>query len=379
MRSAPIAEKLRYVPSPDPSAAHLPRHTTRGRGAAVNPPNRFERIHLEIDPAASAADWGDDPADRPAPATQFYYDDSASILAHNDSPDVPFTYGVNPYRGCEHGCAYCYARTYHDYLGWSSGLDFETRILVKHRAPALLRDALAKSSWQPEPINFSGATDCYQPCERHFRLTRQCLEVCLERRNPVRIITKNRLITRDLDLLRAFAAWNGASVLITMTSLDPELASRLEPRAARPAARLDTLRRLADAGVPVGVMMAPIIPGLTDHEIPTLLQAAADAGARSASRIVLRLPHTIKTLFTDWLDTHYPTKKDRVLSRVRELRGGELNVSQWRSRMRGEGPHADNLHNLFEVARRRAGLAPDLPPLNTTAFRRPGGTQLHLL
>ncbi len=364
---------------PDPSAAHLPRHTTRGRGAAVNPPNRFERIHVESDPDLDADTWGEDPAERLAPTTQFFDDASASILSRNDSPDVPFTFGVNPYRGCEHGCAYCYARPYHEYLGWSSGLDFETKILVKRRAPALLREALSKPSWQAEPLAFSGATDCYQPCERHFRLTRQCLEVALELRNPVGIVTKNRLITRDLDLLREFAAWNGIGVLITMTSLDPELAGRLEPRAARPAARLDTIRRLTDAGVPVGIMLAPIIPGLTDHEIPTLLQAAADAGARSASRIVLRLPHTVKTIFVDWLDTHYPTKKDRVLSRVRELRGGDLNVTEWRTRMRGEGPHADNLHNLFEVARRRAGLAPDLPALNTTAFRRPGGTQLDLL
>ncbi|WP_221031402.1 PA0069 family radical SAM protein [Actomonas aquatica] len=363
----------------DPSAAHLPRHTTRGRGTAINPPSRFERVHVELDPAASATDWGDDPTERPAPSTQFFFDDSASILSRNDSPDVPYTFGLNPYRGCEHGCAYCFARPYHNYLGWSSGLDFETKILVKRRAPALLRDALSKPSWQPEPVAFSGATDCYQPCERHFRLTRQCLEVALELRNPVALITKNRLITRDLDLFTDFAAWNGAAVLITMTSLDPDLAGRLEPRAARPSARLDAISRLAGAGVPVGVMIAPIVPGLTDHEIPAILQAAANAGARSASRIVLRLPHDVKTLFTDWLDTHYPGKKDRVLSRIREIRGGELNVTQWRTRMRGEGPHAESIHHLFEVSRRRAGLAPDLPELNTTAFRPPGGTQLDLL
>ncbi len=365
--------------APDPSAAHLPRHAVRGRGTAVNPPNRFQRVHVEADPALSATDWGDDPAERPAPTTQFFFDDSASILSRNDSPDVPFTFGVNPYRGCEHGCPYCYARPYHEYLGWSSGLDFETKILVKKRAPALLREALSKPSWEPQPLAFSGATDCYQPCERHFRLTRQCLEVALELRNPVGLVTKNRLITRDLDLLQDFATWNGVGVLITLTTLDPDLASRLEPRAARPAARLETIRRLSAAGIPVGIMMAPILPGLTDHEIPTLLQSAADAGARSATRIVLRLPQSVKTIFTDWLDTHVPGKKDRVLSRVRELRGGELNVTQWRTRMRGEGPHADNLHQLFEIARRRANLQPDLPALNAAAFRPPGGTQLNLL
>ncbi|MCF3652404.1 PA0069 family radical SAM protein [Synoicihabitans lomoniglobus] len=364
-------------PSSDPSPDPLRRHVGRGRGSTINPANRFVPVKLAVDPDA----WSDneDPAELPAPTTQFFDDDSASILSRNDSPDVPFTFGVNPYRGCEHGCAYCYARAYHDYLGWSSGLDFETKILVKRRAPELLRAELSKPTWQPTAIAFSGATDCYQPCERRFQLTRQCLEVALELRNPVGIVTKNRLVTRDLDLLRDFARWEGVNVLITLTSLDPDLARKLEPRAASPTTRLDTMRQLADAGIPVGVMIAPIIPGLTDHEIPSLLQAAADAGATAANRIVLRLPHTVKDLFTDWLDTHAPTKKARVLSRVRELRGGELNVSQWRTRMRGEGPHADNLHRLFEVARRRAGLVPSLPEPNVSAFRRPGGTQLDLL
>ncbi len=364
--------------SPDPDTSGLARHAGRGRGAAINPPNRFERIHATVD-ATAEADLDPDDVVRSAPATQFFDDDTASILSQNDSPDVPFSYGVNPYRGCEHGCVYCYARAFHDYLGWSSGLDFETKILVKRRAPELLRAALSKPSWQPAPLAFSGATDCYQPCERQFQLTRRCLEVALELRNPVGIVTKNRLVTRDLDLLREFAVWQGVGVLITLTSLDAELASRLEPRAARPQARLDTIRRLADAGIPVGVMLAPIIPGLTDHEIPALLRAAADAGARSASRIVLRLPHAVKDLFADWLDTHFPGKKARVLGRVRELRGGKLYVADWRTRMRGEGPHADNLHNLFDVARRRAGLAASLPELNTAAFRRTGGTQLELL
>ena len=365
-------------PDPESRTDHLPRHHARGRGTPINPPNRFEKTRLAIDPSA-VADLDPDDVTRPAPRTQFFEDDSASILSRNDSPDVPFTYGVNPYRGCEHGCAYCYARPFHEYLGWSSGLDFETKILIKRRAPELLRAELSKPSWQPEPIAFSGATDCYQPAERQFQLTRQCLEVALELRNPVSLITKNSLITRDLDLLRQFVPWHGIAALITLTSLDPDLAGSLEPRAARPAARLDTIRQLAAAGIPVGVMIAPIIPGLTDHEMPAILTAAAEAGAQSASMIVLRLPHQVKDLFADWLETHVPSKKARILSRVREIRGGELNVTSWRTRMRGEGIHAENIRNLFNVARRRAGLNPDLPDLDCSHFRRPGGTQLNLL
>lgn len=362
----------------DPSPDHLPRHQGRGRGTPINPPNRFTALRVEIDEAAEA-DLDPEDVIRPSPQTQFYDDDSRSILSRNGSPDVPYTYGVNPYRGCEHGCAYCFARPYHEYLGFSSGLDFETKIMVKRRGPELLRAELGKASWQPEPIAFSGATDCYQPAERHFKLTRQCLEVARELRNPVSLITKNRLITRDVDLLADFATWNGVGVLLTMTTLDAELSGQLEPRASRPAARLEAIRQLSAAGVPVGVMIAPIIPGLTDHEMPAIIAAAAQAGARSASMIVLRLPYQLKTLFTDWLQTHVPTKANRILSRVREIRGGELNVTAWRTRMRGEGIHADNIRNLFAVARRRAGLAPDLPELDATHFRRPGGTQMKLL
>jgi DNA repair photolyase len=366
------------VPHPnDPTTVHLPRHRGRGRGTPINPPNRFEQLTVSVDEVA-LADLDPDEVVRPDPRTQFFDDDTQSIFSINDSPDVGYTHGLNPYRGCEHGCAYCYARQYHEYLGWSSGLDFETKILVKRRAPKLLRAALSKPSWQPTPIAFSGATDCYQPAERHFQLTRQCLEVALELRNPVGVITKNALITRDADLLAEFASWQGAIALITMTTLDPELSGRLEPRASRPAARLDAIRQLSAAGLPVGVMIAPIIPGLTDHEIPRILAAAAETGARSATMIVLRLPHAVKDLFADWLDTHAPSKKDRVLSRVRDLRRGKLNVAQWHTRMRGEGPHAENIRTLFTTARRRAGLDTPMPDLNCNAFRRPGGRQLDL-
>jgi len=366
------------VPADATSSAHLPRHGGRGRGTPINPPNRFAQLMVEIDDDA-LADLDPDEVVRPNPQTQFFDDNSQSILSRNDSPDVPHTYGVNPYRGCEHGCAYCFARPYHEYLGFSSGLDFEAKIMVKRRAPELLRAELSKPTWQPEPIAFSGATDCYQPAERHFRITRGCLEVALEMRNPVNLITKNRLITRDLDLLADFAPWNGVGVLLTMTTLDPELSGQLEPRASRPSARLEAIRELSAAGVPVGIMIAPIIPGLTDHEMPAIIEAAAEAGAQSAAMIMLRLPFQLKTLFTDWLNTHVPTKAKRVLSRVREIRGGELNITAWRKRMRGEGPHAENIRNLFVAARRRAGLRSDLPELDSTQFRRPGGTQLNLL
>lgn len=334
---------------------------------------------MQADPDASPGDVGWDPDNPPPhPRTQFYDDATESILSHNDSPDIPFSYGVNPYRGCEHGCAYCYARAYHDYLGWSSGLDFETKIMVKRRAPELLRRELSSPRWTPQLIALSGATDCYQPAERHFQLTRRCLEVLLELRNPVGVITKNFLVTRDVDLLAQFAAWNGVMAHVTITTLDADLAGRLEPRAARPQARLRAIRMLADAGVPVGVMVAPVIPGLTEHEIPAILSAAAGAGARSAGYIVLRLPHGVKEVFGDWLDRHAASKKGRVLSRLRELRGGTPEAGDWGRRLKGEGAFAEQIASLFKVARRRSGLERPMPEISTAHFRRPGGEQLRL-
>jgi DNA repair photolyase len=369
------------APPPDPADAGPPAGPRspppRGRGTGLRPPNRFAQIHVAPDPDADLGPEHD-PADEPSPRTQFFDDASESILSRNDSPDVPFTHGLNPYRGCEHGCAYCYARSYHDYLGWDSGLDFETKILVKRRAPELLRRELSSPRWEPTPVALSGATDCYQPAERRFRLTRACLEVFAELRNPVGVITKNSLVTRDLDLLAELDRWHCATVCLTLTTLDSDLAGALEPRAARPAQRLRAIRALADAGVPVGVMIAPVIPGLTDHEIPALLDAAARHGATFAGKILLRLPHTVKEIFLDWLDVHAPTKKARVVDRIREIRGGELNVADWGKRFRGEGVFAEQIHNLFHLAARRAGLDRVPPELSTAHFRRPGGTQLDL-
>jgi len=351
--------------------AQAARRAPPGRGTGLNPPNRFERLHFEPDPEAP-------PEEQPHPRTQFFFDSTQSILTYNDSPDIPFSAGLNPYRGCEHGCAYCYARPYHEYLGWNSGLEFETKILVKLRAAALLRRELASPKWTPQVVAVSGVTDCYQPAERHFRLMRQCLEVFLEFRNPVGLISKNFLITRDRDLLAGLARWSCATATLTVTTLDAELAGKLEPRAARPEHRLRAIRLLADAGVPVGVNVAPIIPGLTDHEVPAILDAAAAAGATHAGYTILRLPYAVKDVFLNWLDTHAPAKKARVLSRLRDLRGGELNVSTWGQRFSGDGIFAEQIASLFEIAARRAGLNRDRRNLSTAHFRRPGGVQLSL-
>jgi len=357
----------RASPPAGSSAASAPPH----RGAGINPPNRFERLQIEPDPDCP-------PDERPHPRTEFFFDSSESILSPNDSPDVPFSIGVNPYRGCEHGCAYCFARPYHEFLGWSSGLDFETKIMVKLRAPELLRRELLSPKWSRQSLTFSGATDPYQPVERQFRLTRGCLEVCVELRQPVALITKNFLVTRDRDLLGELARYNAAAVYVSVTTLDSTLAGQLEPRAARPEHRLNAIRLLAAAGVPVGVMIAPVIPGLTDHELPSILQAAAAAGATRAGYIILRLPHAVKDIFLHWLDTHAPTKKERVLARVREIRGGQLNVSEWGRRMKGEGIFAEQIADLFQVSARRAGLSLDRTTLSSAHFRHPGGNQLEL-
>ncbi len=355
-----------------PPAPSDPRAPLPGRGANLNPPNRFERLRVEADPDCP-------PEERPHPRTQFFFDASESILSENDSPDVPFTFGLNPYRGCEHGCAYCFARPFHEYLGWSSGLDFETKILVKLRAPELLRRELSSPRWRPQSITLSGATDCYQPAERQFRVTRGCLEVLAEFRNPVFIVTKSALVTRDRDLLAELARHHAAAVYVSVTTLDSALAGKLEPRAARPAHRLRAIRELAAAGIPVGVMVAPIIPGLTDHEMPAILAAAADAGATRAGCTILRLPYAVKDVFLQWLDDHTPGKKARIVGRVREIRGGRLNVSEWGRRMKGEGIFAEQIRELFTTAARRAGFTAGRLELSSAAFRPPGGEQLTLL
>ena len=354
---------------------HLPPMTGqpyRGRGTPINPPNRFEALVLERDP-----DWN--PDDDPAPRTRFFRDRSQSVISTNTSPDIPFETSLNPYRGCEHGCAYCYARPTHEYLGFSAGLDFETRIMVKPDAPELLRQELSSSRWKPQWLALSGVTDPYQPIERRLQLTRRCLAVLAEFRNPVGLVTKNHLVVRDLDLLAELARFNAVAVNLSLTSLDADLLHALEPRAAAPAMRLQAIKTLAEAGIPVGVLVAPVIPGLNDHEIPNVLRAAADAGASWAGKIVLRLPHSVEALFADWLERHRPDRSDKVLNQIRALRDGELNDSKFGSRMHGEGPLAERISRLFHVSARRAGLALEAPELSVTAFRRPAGTQMELL
>ena len=313
----------------------------------------------------------------PGPTTKYYRDFTRTIIAHNESPDVGFESSINPYRGCEHGCIYCYARPTHEYLGFSAGLDFESRIMVKEEAPELLAKELSAPCWKPQVLVMSGVTDPYQPIERRLQLTRRCLEVLARFRNPVAIVTKNQIVTRDTDLLGELAAHQAAAVNISVTSLDPKLQRVLEPRTSTPRARLEAIAQLRAAGIPVGVMVAPVIPGLTDHEVPAILQAAAEAGAQFAGYIVVRLPYAVAPLFERWLEEHFPDRKEKVLGRIRHLRGGKrLNDPRFKSRMRGEGIFAEQISALFEVGCRRAGLG-QRPGLSTTSFQRPG-EQLNL-
>lgn len=347
--------------------------TIRGRGAAVNPPNRYERLAYVEDPERL-----DEQEDGPLPRTELLRDSSRSVIARNDSPDVGFEASINPYRGCEHGCAYCYARPTHEQLGFSSGLDFETKIIVKENAPELLRHELSSPRWTPQPIALSGVTDPYQPIERRLQITRRCVEVLADFRNPVVVVTKNYLVTRDADLLAELASCDAAVVFISLTTLDATLQGKLEPRASTPERRLAAIEVLAQAGVPVGVMVAPVIPAVNDHEIPAILAAAASAGATAAGHVMLRLPYAVKEIFERWLEAHLPDRKDKVLGRIRELRHGQLNDPRFGSRMRGSGPYASSVHTLFTAACRRVGLNQRRQPLSTAAFRRPEGPQLLL-
>ena len=334
----------------------------KGRGATWNPQNRFERLAYVADEEAER--------DESAPKTIYLRDPSRSIIATNDSPDVGFDASVNPYRGCEHGCIYCYARPTHEYLGFSAGLDFETKILVKEEAPALLREELSKKSWQPKTIALSGVTDPYQPIERKLGITRGCIEVLSEFRNPLGIITKNALVTRDADLLSEMAAWNGTRVFVSVTTLDRGVHRVMEPRTSAPELRLEAIRALSAAGIPVGVMAAPVVPGLTDHELPAILKAAREAGARWAGFVVLRLPGAVAPLFEAWLDEHFPERKQKILGRVRDLRGGKLYDARWGVRGRGEGPFAAQIEAMFDVTCRKLGLNEKDYHLETGHFRR---------
>src|SRR5947207_4011727 len=305
-------------------------------------------------------------------------DETRSIINYNDSPDVGFNASINPYRGCEHGCIYCFARPNHEYLGFSAGLDFETKILVKEDAPDLLRRELMSKRWEPQVLAISGVTDAYQPIERRLKLTRQCLQVLVEFRNPVVIITKNELVTRDIDLLSALAKIDGILVFVSVTSLDGHLARELEPRASQPERRLAAIEALSSAGIPTGALVAPVIPGLTDHEMPAILNAVAKAGAVNAGYVPLRLPFGVAPLFEEWLTLHRPLQKEKILNRILSIRGGKLNDPNFGTRMQGSGAYADHLAELFEVSCRNAGLNSSRPKLSASAFRRPGTSQMKL-
>jgi len=317
------------------------------------------------------ADSDADAGNEQPPRTEYLQDTTKTLISRNDSPDIPFEFSINPYRGCEHGCAYCYARPYHEYLGLSAGLDFETRIVVKTDAPELLRRELARPSWSGVPLGLSGVTDCYQPVERRLELTRRCLEVMVECRQPVGAITKSGLVARDADLFGELARVGAADVCLTVTTLDESLRRSLEPRAATADVRFEALARLAERRVPVGVMVAPVIPGLTDHEIPRILQRARDAGAGWAAFTVLRLPHGVGALFDEWLTANVPDQKEKILGRLRQVRLGCLTDARFGHRMSGEGPIADMTAQLFVRSRERVGLARSAPPLSSAAFRRP--------
>jgi DNA repair photolyase len=349
-----------------------------GRGAVRDLPNRFEKLAMDLDPDVVQADPDAEGEALPNPKTTFLEDSSESIIVRNNSPDLGYGAGINPYRGCEHGCAYCYARPYHEYLGFSAGLEFETKIMVKRRAAELLRRELSAPKYVPEVLGMSGVTDCYQPAERHFRITRSCLEVLAEFRNPVTIITKNFLVTRDLDVLKELAEYQAVQVFISITTLNADLAAKMEPRASRPAHRLRAVEMLARAGVPVGVSVAPIIPGLNDREIPAVLEAAKAAGASDAFYTMLRLPHGVKDVFQEWLKLNFPEKLERILGTVRAVRGGKLNSSEFGTRMRGEGNYAEQIHGMFHVFRERLGFGTGMRDLRTDHFRRAGDRQMLL-
>ncbi len=349
----------------------LPDGPLRGRGAGLRPGNRFETVRLHVLGEHLDAQAGEDDAPRQLP-TRVLPDKSRTIINRvADSPDIAFDWSINPYRGCEHGCVYCYARPTHEYLGLSCGVDFESTILAKFDAATLLRKELASPRWQPQTIVMSGVTDPYQPVEKKLCITRSIVEVLAECRQPVGFITKNRLITRDLDLLTELHRHRAVSVGISITTLDASLAAKLEPRASAPADRLEAVARLSTAGIPTTVMVAPIIPGITDREVPAILKAAAEAGARSAGWVLLRLPYQIKDLYLQWLRDHFPEKAGNAEHLLRDARGGELYQSQFGTRMRGKGPVAEQIGHLFRIFRKRYGLDRPFPRLNNQAFRRP--------
>lgn len=346
--------------------------TLRGRGTSISPTGRFERYNSENDAEYLEHRAQEEDLSCGVQAkTELFTDTSRSIISTNDSPDVGMEASINPYRGCEHGCIYCFARPYHEYLGMSAGVDFETKIFVKHEAAKLLEKELAAPSWKPKVFMLSGVTDCYQPIEKDLRITRACLEVLHDFRNPASIVTKNYLVTRDIDLFEKMHEWNGISVHMSITTLDGKLVRLMEPRASQPLMRFRAIEAMAKRGIPTSMIIGPVLPGLTDHEIPALLKSAADAGAQSAHYTLLRLPYGVEDLFETWLHEHYPDRAERVLNHVRDTRGGKLYDAKFGDRMRGKGVYAENIAHLFKLYKQKYGLTQkSYSNLSTKHFQR---------
>jgi len=348
----------------------------KGRGANLNPKNRFEKLSIEN---FTFDDWQDfdEPADNNL-LTEYYLDESKTVISKNNSEDVGFDYSFNPYRGCEHGCIYCYARPTHEYLGFSSGVDFETKIMVKPNAASLLEEEFKKKNYKPDIIIFSGNTDCYQPLEKRMKITREALKVCLKYGNPVGVITKNALIQRDIDVLKEMATQGIVAVTVSVTTLDKSLARKMEPRASAPELRLKTIEIMAKNNIPISVNAAPIIPGLNDKEIPNILKESSKRGAESAGYIMLRLPYSVKDLFVEWIEREFPERASKVINSIKSIRNGKLNSSEWRKRFRGEGELADTVRNLFQISCRKYGLNRRHFNLTTEHFKSDFTKQLQL-
>lgn len=344
----------------------------KGKGAQFNPSNPFAQLVV-----GNYHDEGiDEYTHEEVPATSLYYENPRNVLSKNNSPDLKWDYSINPYQGCEHGCVYCYARNSHTYWGFSSGLDFESKIVVKPDVARVLEKQLSSHGWIPQPIMLSGNTDCYQPVERKLKLTRSILEIMLKYRNPVSIITKNSLILRDIDLLKKLARLNLVHVYLSITTLDESLRNKLEPRTASAVKRLEAVKELSQVGVPVGVMVAPIIPGLNHHEIPTIIEASSKAGAINAGYTVLRLNGQVGQIFEDWIKKMYPDRAQKVLNQVSELHSGKVNDTEWGRRLKGDGNIAQIIEQLFKHSVKKHFRDRKMPPYNFSLFRKGGAYNL---
>ncbi len=341
----------------------------RGRAAQANPKNRFEKFSLE-NFKNDELDYFVEAKDEIKIPTKFFIDESKSVIAKNDSYDVGFEYSFNPYRGCEHGCIYCYARPSHEFLGFSSGTDFESKIMIKKDAPKLLEAEFNKKNYKPDFIMFSGNTDCYQPVERKLKITREVLKICLKYRNPVSIITKNELVQRDIDILQEMAELNLVSVCLSITSLDRNLTRKMEPRTSSPERRLQTIEKIAAKNIPVGVNIAPVIPGLNDEEIPSILKEASRCGATYAGHVMLRLPYAVKDLFLQWLKKEFPDRESKIINKIKEMRDGKLNESEFSTRFSAKGELAETIHSLFELSCKKYRLNINRTALRKDLFRR---------